>query len=52
MTHERHLGGQKSTYLASVDDGRITYALDGAADAYAIEGSDFSQFDAAQHGIR
>ena len=24
----------------------ITYALDGAADAYAIEGSDFSQFDA------
>ena len=24
----------------------ITYALDGAADAYAIEGSDFSRFDA------
>ena len=24
----------------------ITYALDGAVDAYAIEGSDFSRFDA------
>ena len=44
MAHERHLGFE--IYISSLMMDGITYALDGAADAYAIEGSDFGQFDA------